>query len=812
MYMKGNKKSLILLIVGIFVILIVVVGATYAYFQSVNGNTTIANINTTSGTVDDLSFLTDEGITLNISEENLQQDGDDVSETSVAKATLIANNTTNEAEATYNVYILIENNEIEYSSYEKEGEIKKFITKEAKEKENLEEYKGIPELVIKVEKNENEYEIKKRLNKTTEGYDITEAEGLYAIAEDEVIRVVGSDTRSTTDEWKITIIFKNLDYNQQLNAGKKFEGKIILTKEKLLNEISTINDLVKLSEEVNKGDSKEGKYYILTKDLDFGNISDYQTGSEALMNELTDKNGKGFTPIGYSNVNAFLGNFDGLNNKISNLWIYNTKNEDQRLAFIGYLIGGSIKNLTISGEVKSTGTTPLGGLVNRIANSSVDNCINEIDITTNGKSYAIGGLVGWSDGDATITNSINRGNIITNGGYNGGIIAGNQGGTLTIDNCKNYGTIENNLGREGVGGIIGDIYGNAKKTIIKNSVNYGEIKIDSKENYELFAGGIFGRNKAELEIINSHNEGVININGTTSINVGGLVGLSTDKTIITNSYNIGEINSTSSGTTGNRVGGLIGLINYDDSTKISKIENSYNKGNINGGDRTGGILGAIFNNAKLIINRSYNTGTIINGKSDTDYNYVNSIETGGIIGQVWDGATMYILNSYNQGEIISNPKNINAHAGGIIYSIENNSNGNKKSNGYIINSYNKGKITAKNSAKGISGVDGISTISLNNVYNIGELDAPSKAELIAVYQTGEIKSADNIYYKEGLSPSNQEINATPLSENIMNSQSFVNTLNDNIKTIDLKEIDPLLDGYTLSKWKLGSNGYPTLDY
>ena len=44
----------------------------------------------------------------------------------------------------------------------------------------------------------------------------------------------------------------------------------------------------------------------------------------------------------------------------------------------------------------------------------------------------------------------------------------------------------------------------------------------------------------------------------------------------------------------------------------------------------------------------------------------------------------------------------------------------------------------------------------------------------------------------------------------MKQQTFVDELNKNIESINLEDIDSSLKGYTLSKWALGANGYPTL--
>mgnify|MGYP003571341460 CR=1 FL=1 len=64
------------------------------------------------------------------------------------------------------------------------------------------------------------------------------------------------------------------------------------------------------------------------------------------------------------------------------------------------------------------------------------------------------------------------------------------------------------------------------------------------------------------------------------------------------------------------------------------------------------------------------------------------------------------------------------------------------------------------------------------------------------------------YYKRGVSASNASISATAMSVSDFNTSSFVNTLNTNKNSITLTIYHSDLAGYTLSSWKLGSNGYP----
>ncbi len=602
-------------------------------------------------------------------------------------------------------------------------------------------------------------------------------------------------------------------------------------------EINYIEDLVRLANSVNKdSNTYNSKYFVLKRNLDFNENDSYMkyndtgfgdingvSGVEGIKDELTNQEGSGFIPIG--NYNKFFeGNIDGKNNKISNLWIYNTIDENQAIGFIGVLYKGSISNLTLSGEIHVEGKTPIGGFVNRIDESIIDNCTNEINITSDTGNHSLGGIAGWTTGDTVIKNSINKGNI-NNGNNIGGIIAYNREGTLTIENCKNYGKLENNLG-DIIGGIVSKADYNAVKTIIKNSINYGEIKVNKTLNSVIYVSGIMGISEKEVEITNSHNEGVINVKGINVLNVGGLIGYLQNIANITNSYNLGEINSSTSGNIISYIGGIVGRIAYSNPNKVSKLENCYNKGIITGGTRTGGIVGLIENDLKLIINKCYNTANLV---AQEDTKYTANTNVGGIIATLWNGSTVYVLNSYNTGIIISNPINVLGNLSGLISVIDNNDDINK-STGVIINSYNIGNLKAKNGAYGISRIatKGNSLI-LNNNYNAGNIEASLKFSVLSSVQNGDI-NVKNTYYKDviGIQESNlgDLPEAYPITDANMKNpdgndqNSLLYKLNQNVtnlNSVGLSSIDESigtdLDDYTLVNWIIDpTSGYPTLNY
>ena len=319
--MKGNKKSLILLIVGIFVILIVVIGATYAYFQSVNGNTTISNINTTTGTVDNLSFMSGDNITLDITPDEFKLGDSNQEGTTNVSATLIANNTTNETEDyKYSIYLEIIENNLEYSSYKTDNDPIVFLKEYDKTLGNNVDYNGltlgyeaIPELFLTV-KGPDGYEgnieglNKATLKDTNDSYDITELrEGIYPIVEDYVIKVNKENhdleqENTKTDKWEITITFKNLETNQELNTGKSFKGRIRIQEKKIANDLMDVcNEGEELAECIKKlhDESEYGASNLIYHDGE----ADYPEEANAKL-EANDKSYR------------YTGSFEKVNNYI----------------------------------------------------------------------------------------------------------------------------------------------------------------------------------------------------------------------------------------------------------------------------------------------------------------------------------------------------------------------------------------------------------------------------------------------------------------------------------------------------------------
>ncbi len=313
-------------------------------------------------------------------------------------------------------------------------------------------------------------------------------------------------------------------------------------------EISTLAEFEAFRDDVNNGNTYEGKNIVLTADIDLGGSENNQWTPIGRWIRSAEKDETGSTHISHVDVKYFQGTFDGNNHTISGLYI-NQECEDYQApinndADYRGLFGvssGTIKNLNVRGTV--TGKEYVGGIV-AFNSGTLNNCRSFVSVI--GDDEGTGGVVGENN-HGTIENCHNFGDVTGRHKYwHGGVVGYSSCGTIT--NCSNSGTITGNY----VGGIVG----------VSNDSN----------------------------ITNCHNIGTV-----TGSQVGGIVGR-TSKTNVMNCYNTGSIS-------GNQVGGIV-------STNMGNtIENCYNTGSVSGSgeyDRAGGIAASNYGT----ITNCYNTGNV----------------------------------------------------------------------------------------------------------------------------------------------------------------------------------------------------------
>ena len=334
---------------------------------------------------------------------------------------------------------------------------------------------------------------------------------------------------------------------------------------------------------------------------------------------------------------------------------------------------GALEFYNCTNEAKIIGLRNVAGIVGYNAGGhgiKLEACVNTGNITSLQGTYTISGKTDKHNWFDSIDSAYGTSNIGFNSGT-GGII-GAYTGNITIESCRNAGTI---IGGHNVGGIIGlhDGTSSAKATLtIQNCANTGNVKSNS---------GYWGEDEGGVE--GAASEGIRqNIFGY----VGGLVGVTGQYSILKMyaSYNTGDILTLS-----NIIGGLVGSVGvlyqpkkfgrYDNNVKTggrSLIAYCYNIGNITaggtfpkiteawdigrenyGGTISGGFVGLA---GDLQISQGYNTGNITN-YGHISYEFSWQVRAGGFIGQSEpvseSGYTGYVLfdNLYNVGTIYVKP-------------------------------------------------------------------------------------------------------------------------------------------------------------
>lgn len=466
---------------------------------------------------------------------------------------------------------------------------------------------------------------------------------------------------------------------------------------------------------------------LLTDIIVIDNSAHYGTASSTVPLDFgtkvtsTPANGTGAgSNIGYnfagdiskdSNVNNFQGVFDGNGHYIT---INYNSGGYYRVSVFPNAANAEFRNLTIKGKIQAasqmTGANGISGSAAYDIAGFVGkpfgalefyHCTNEANIIG---LRNVAGIVGYNAGGHGIKLEacVNTGNITSlqgmytvSGGFKdtykyndnlqdtgvgvnnisftfgtGGII-GAYTGNITIESCRNAGTI---IGGHNVGGIIGlhDGTSSAKATLaIQNCANTGNVTSNS---------GYWGEDEGRIG--GAASEGVRQyVFGYA----GGLVGLTSQFSILEMyaSYNTGDVTTYS-----NMAGGLVGSVGAMHQPKDAKnsvktggrstIAYCYNTGNVRsggtfpkrtqnysggrehyGGSVVGGLVGLV---GDIQISQSYNAGDVWQF-GIIAYGGSWQVRAGGIVGQSQPTSGGYVLidNVYNIGTV--NVRSINTVVG-----------------------------------------------------------------------------------------------------------------------------------------------------
>ena len=217
-----KKKAVIYSTVALIALVILVVGATYAYFKAQGGTGSSTEVKVTTYTTDMLTFTTGNAISLYADQTSFGQEKGSLSGETFAKATLVANNKTNEATDNYYVYFNIENNTFKYTLGEDKPEL--ILTVTGPDGNEVTEISGLTHKVVQ-----------DRENKSISGFDVTTTNGIITIANKKIITA----TPNAEEEYKLKLTFVNYEGDQTENATSTLSAKVMIQKEPMVNSLAS---------------------------------------------------------------------------------------------------------------------------------------------------------------------------------------------------------------------------------------------------------------------------------------------------------------------------------------------------------------------------------------------------------------------------------------------------------------------------------------------------------------------------------------------------------------------------------------------
>lgn len=380
----------------------------------------------------------------------------------------------------------------------------------------------------------------------------------------------------------------------------------------------------------------------------------------ALMGDINASDVEDYVAIGTGSSNGFTGTFDGRGNRIiglevsgDNVGIFSTIGTVTVTNFDGTTSTqiGVVKDVNIySGTF--TGTTTAGAVAGK-NNGRIEGIVTFGNtVTSNGNA---GGIVGFNDSGSfsedETTGSTNDG-VLTNGIYDvestGSVIAGSSSAVA--------------------GGLVGTNNGG-----LANSFSDSAVTVDTNvtSGTSVGLGGVVGVNTEKGNVQYVDSLGVTNGGATGSSNIGGIIG--TNNGNMYSGYNESIVSGK------DNVGGIIGTNAAD-----KKVENVVNATGVEGKDNVGGLVGV-------------NSGSVTNGRNNgtiTGTNYV-----GGMVGSNAQGAIL--TNLVNDSSAAIEGEN---YVGGIAGTNAGTITAQNQSN--LIN---RGSITGQNYVGGVAG-ENIGTI------------------------------------------------------------------------------------------------------
>ena len=276
-----NKKAITLSIIASLALLVLIIGATYAYFQASGGDGTSANLRVTTYTTDIITFEVGSNINIETNATLFSQGKGNASGTTFARATLTANNKTNSATENYNLFLNISDNTFVYSVDTNTPEL--ILTIKDKSNNEVTSIEGLTYKAVTDGK-----------GTTIKGFDITNKNGLLTLFNKDI-----TTTSTTVEEWNATVTFVNYNKDQTKNAGKKFDAQLIISKDNFSDYTpNTINTLsasksgnnLTVNLNLENGSNPIDKYYYAIEETNGLAILDSKASIKRLSNRLAVSN------------------------------------------------------------------------------------------------------------------------------------------------------------------------------------------------------------------------------------------------------------------------------------------------------------------------------------------------------------------------------------------------------------------------------------------------------------------------------------------------------------------------------------------
>ena len=248
-------------------------------------------------------------------------------------------------------------------------------------------------------------------------------------------------------------------------------------------QINSLSRLLGFSRSVAEGNSYEGQFFELTRDLDLGGLN---------------LNHGSWNPIGwYQNAEemdgeiacGFRGTFDGAGHTIKGLKIADASRKLVNAGLFGWIDGGTVKNLEIK-AANISGEGNMGILAGRITGNAV---IYNVKVSgfVHGETGNAGGLAAVLEGD---------------------------GERVTVENCRAENVVVNSEGQDS---FTGGIAGAAKEADLVDCLVSTQNGTADRIRGKGYVGGMAGVME-DANLYNSYVNGTIGGNGSRA--AGGIVG------------------------------------------------------------------------------------------------------------------------------------------------------------------------------------------------------------------------------------------------------------------------------------------------